>query len=128
VNSFGSELNQVWTTIIDNAIDAMGGQGRPSCAVPYREGCLRRRLRSQGQRPGDSGKGFGRNIFEPFFYYQKRFGQGTGLGLDTAARIVRKHRGQIQVKLKGPATRASRYGFRWRKHRPISRLAWLLRL
>jgi signal transduction histidine kinase len=94
VDSFGSELNQVWTNIIDNAIDAMGGQGTLRVRT-YRDAsdCVVVEI-------GDSGPGIPADIephiFEPFFT-TKGVGQGTGLGLDTVQRIVRRHRGTIQV-------------------------------
>jgi signal transduction histidine kinase len=93
VNSFGSELNQVWTNIIDNAIDAMSGQGTLRVRS-YRDGdCAVVEI-------GDSGPGIPADvqphIFEPFFT-TKGVGQGSGLGLDTVQRIVRKHQGSIQV-------------------------------
>ena len=93
VNSFGSELNQVWTNLIDNAIDAMKGQGE-LCLRTYREdGCVVVEI-------GDNGPGISAEIrphlFEPFFT-TKGVGEGTGLGLDTAQRIVKKHRGNIRV-------------------------------
>src|SRR5713226_2429056 len=101
VNSFGSELNQVWTNIIDNAIDAMGGKGELRVRI-YREAdCVVVEV-------GDNGPGIPPDIepriFEPFFT-TKGVGQGTGLGLDTVQRIVRKHRGQIQVNSKPGDTR-----------------------
>jgi len=93
VNSFGSELNQVWTNIIDNAIDAMHGQGTLRIRS-YRDGD------SAVVEIGDSGPGIPPDvqphIFEPFFT-TKGVGEGTGLGLDTVQRIVRKHQGSIQV-------------------------------
>ena len=93
VNSYGSELNQVWTNIIDNAVDAM-----------HVEGELRIRTFPEGDcvvvEIGDSGPGIPADIqpriFEPFFT-TKGVGEGTGLGLDTTLRIVRKHRGSINV-------------------------------
>jgi signal transduction histidine kinase len=96
VNSFGSELNQVWTNIIDNAIDAMGGKGQ-----------LRIRTYRQDTfvvvEIADSGPGIPPDIqphiFDPFFT-TKAVGQGTGLGLDTVQRIVKKHQGNIQVNSK----------------------------
>jgi signal transduction histidine kinase len=61
---------------------------------------------------GDNGPGIAANvlphIFEPFFT-TKGVGQGTGLGLDTASRIVRKHRGHIQVNSKPGDTRFQVY-------------------
>src|SRR6266581_249259 len=101
VNSFGSELNQVWTNIIDNAIDAMGNKGE-----------LRVRTFRDGNHVvveiADNGPGISpdiqSHIFEPFFT-TKGVGEGTGLGLDTAQRIVKKHRGNIQVTSKPGDTR-----------------------
>lgn len=101
VDSFGSELNQVWTNIIDNAIDAMNGKGTLRVRI-YREAdCVVVEV-------GDNGPGIPPDIephiFEPFFT-TKGVGQGTGLGLDTVQRIVRKHRGTIQVHSKPGDTR-----------------------
>jgi signal transduction histidine kinase len=93
VNSFGSELNQVWTNIIDNAIDAMGGKGELRVRTFRDDGCVVVEI-------GDNGPGISSDIkphiFEPFFT-TKGVGDGTGLGLDTVQRIVKKHRGSIQV-------------------------------
>jgi len=93
VNSFGSELNQVWTNIIDNAIDAMGGKGELRVRTYREDSCVVVEI-------GDNGPGIPTqvkaHIFEPFFT-TKAVGQGTGLGLDTVQRIVKKHRGNIQV-------------------------------
>ena len=93
VNSYGSELNQVLANIIDNAVDAMHG-----------EGVLRIKTFPEGDcavvEIADSGTGIPPDIqsriFEPFFT-TKGVGEGTGLGLDTTLRIVRKHRGSINV-------------------------------
>ena len=93
VDSFGSELNQVWTNIIDNAIDAMGGQGELRLRTYRDDTCVVVEI-------GDNGPGISpevqTHIFEPFFT-TKAVGEGTGLGLDTVQRIVKKHRGTIQV-------------------------------
>ena len=93
VDSFGSELNLVWTNLMQNALDAIAGKGE-----------LRvRTLREDHYvvvEIGDNGPGIApevrSHIFEPFFT-TKGVGEGTGLGLDTAQRIVRKHRGDIHV-------------------------------
>ena len=101
VNSFGSELNQVWTNIIDNAVDAMGGKGELRVRTYRDEDCVVVEI-------GDNGPGIPKDIqshiFEPFFT-TKRVGEGTGLGLDTSLRIVKKHRGNIQVNSKPGDTR-----------------------
>jgi signal transduction histidine kinase len=101
VNSFGSELNQVWTNIIDNAIDAMGGKGELRVRTYREDACVVVEI-------GDNGPGISPevkpHIFEPFFT-TKGVGQGTGLGLDTVQRLVKKHRGNIQVISKPGDTR-----------------------
>jgi signal transduction histidine kinase len=93
VNSFGSELNQVWTNLIDNAIDAMHGKGQLRVRTYREDACVVVEI-------GDNGPGIPEevqpHIFEPFFT-TKGVGEGTGLGLDTVQRIVKKHRGNIQV-------------------------------
>jgi signal transduction histidine kinase len=101
VDSFGSELNQVWTNIIDNAIDAMHGQGKLRVRTYRDDSCVVVEI-------GDNGPGIPADIqshiFEPFFT-TKAVGEGTGLGLDTVQRIVKKHRGSIQVTSKPGDTR-----------------------
>jgi signal transduction histidine kinase len=93
VNSFGSELNQVWTNIIDNAIDAMGGKGELRIRTYRDDTCVAVEIADNG--PGISPE-IVSHIFEPFFT-TKGVGEGTGLGLDTVQRIVKKHRGSINV-------------------------------
>jgi signal transduction histidine kinase len=101
VNSFGSELNQVWTNIIDNAIDAMQGQGELRIRTFRDDGCVVVEIADNGPGiPADVQA----HIFEPFFT-TKGVGEGTGLGLDTVQRIVRKHRGNINVNSKPGDTR-----------------------
>jgi signal transduction histidine kinase len=101
VNSFGSELNQVWTNLIDNAIDAMGGKGELRVRTYRDDSCVVVEI-------GDNGPGISPDvkphIFEPFFT-TKGVGQGTGLGLDTVQRIVKKHQGTIQVESQPGDTR-----------------------
>jgi len=101
VNSFGSELNQIWTNLIDNAIDAMGGKGELRVRTYRDDTCVVVEI-------GDNGPGISpevkAHIFEPFFT-TKGVGEGTGLGLDTVQRIVKKHRGTIQVTSKPGDTR-----------------------
>ena len=101
VNSFGSELNQVWTNIIDNAIDAMGGKGELRVRTYREDNCVVVEIADNG--PGILPE-IRSHIFEPFFT-TKGVGEGTGLGLDTVQRIVKKHRGNIQVSSKPGDTR-----------------------
>jgi signal transduction histidine kinase len=96
VNSFGSELNQVWTNLIDNAIDAMSGNGELLVRTYREDDCVVVEIADNG--PGISPE-VQPHIFEPFFT-TKGVGEGTGLGLDTVQRIVKKHRGNIQVRSK----------------------------
>jgi signal transduction histidine kinase len=101
VNSFGSELNQVWTNLIDNAIDAMHGKGELRVRTYRDDGCVVVEIGDNGPGiPGDVQP----HIFEPFFT-TKGVGEGTGLGLDTVQRIVKKHRGSVQVSSKPGDTR-----------------------
>jgi thioredoxin reductase (NADPH) len=101
VEASGSELNQVWTNLIDNAIDAMGPGGRLTLCT-----------RLQGERVcvevGDDGPGIPPDlrarIFDAFFT-TKPVGQGTGLGLDIAQRIVAGHRGELSVQSEPGDTR-----------------------
>ena len=93
IQAYGSELNQVWTNIIDNAIDAMEGQGE-----------IILRTRSAGDwitvEIEDNGAGIPEevqnNIFSPFFT-TKPVGKGTGLGLNISYNIIQKHNGEIKV-------------------------------
>jgi signal transduction histidine kinase len=101
VNSFGSELNQVWSNLIDNAIDAMGGKGELRVRTYRDDGCVVVEIADNG--PGISPE-IKSHIFEPFFT-TKGVGEGTGLGLDTVQRIVKKHRGNVQVDSKPGDTR-----------------------
>ena len=89
---YGSELNQVWTNLIDNAIDAMDGKGELTIRTRLENNCILVEVI-------DSGAGIPpeiqAQIFEPFFT-SKEMGKGTGLGLDIVRRIiVGKHKGNI---------------------------------
>ncbi len=101
VEAAGSELNQVWTNLIDNAIDAVGPDGE-----------ITLRTSKQGERVGvevaDNGPGIPQElqarIFDAFFT-TKPVGQGTGLGLDIAQRIVVRHHGELRLESKPGDTR-----------------------
>jgi signal transduction histidine kinase len=95
ISAYPGELNQVWTNLIDNAIDAMGGSGKLT-------------VRTRSDRDdrlmveiGDTGPGvpdeLRTRVFEPFFT-TKEIGKGTGLGLDIAWQIVvGRHGGEIRL-------------------------------
>jgi signal transduction histidine kinase len=101
VCAYGGELNQVWTNLIDNAIDAMKGSGELRIRT-WRE------LECVAVEIGDNGPGvpveIQSKIFDPFFT-TKPVGEGTGLGLDTVMRIVQKHHGRIELISKPGDTR-----------------------
>jgi signal transduction histidine kinase len=91
-----SELNQVWTNLIDNAIDAMESKDNPVLEIETRKD---REFIQTFVR--DNGAGIPEEvmsrIFDPF-YTTKEIGKGTGLGLDVVKTIINKHRGTIKVR------------------------------
>jgi signal transduction histidine kinase len=94
IEAYGSELNQVWTNLIDNAIDAIAGQGELTLRAFTAESVVTVEVIDDG--PGIPPE-IQPRIFEPF-YTTKAPGVGTGLGLHIAYNIVvHKHRGQLQV-------------------------------
>jgi signal transduction histidine kinase len=106
ISAYGSELNQVWTALIENALDALN-HGVPAdgpSSVGCKHGDLKLTCRLEAEmllvEIWDTGPGIPPElqdrIFEPFFT-TKPPGQGLGLGLDNAMRIVRKHRGHLSV-------------------------------
>ena len=103
ISCYPGDLNEVWTNIIHNAIQAMGGSGT-----------LTMRTRREGENMirveiGDDGPGIPNDIIERIFtpfFTTKPFGEGTGLGLDLARRIVvEKHHGDLRVQSKPGDTR-----------------------
>ena len=102
IPAFAGELNQVWTNLIDNAVDAMGGTGTLTITTRRDGDCVLVEF-------GDTGPGVPKEIrnriFEPFFT-TKPVGQGTGLGLDISYRIiVNKHHGDLRVESRPGDTR-----------------------
>jgi signal transduction histidine kinase len=91
---YAGELNQVWTNLIDNAVDAMDGHGRLTIRTAMDGERVRIEVCDTG--PGVP-EGLRQRIFEPFFT-TKPVGQGTGLGLDISYRIVvGRHGGDLTV-------------------------------
>lgn len=93
VQAYASELNQVWTNLIDNAIDALEPSGTIKIKV-YKE---REFVKVELE---DNGSGIPEDIlpqiFDPFFT-TKDIGKGTGLGLDIVQKIIQQHRADIKV-------------------------------
>ena len=93
VEANAGELTQVWTNLIDNALDAMGDKGTLRVRVTREGGSILVEI-------GDDGPGIApeieRKVFEPFFTTKKQ-GEGTGLGLDIVRGIVRRHHGGIRI-------------------------------
>lgn len=93
IDAYIGELNQVWTNLIDNAIDAIEKDGEVSITTT----CDKQTAYIHFI---DNGSGIPRNIqsriFDPFFT-TKKVGQGTGIGLDTVKRIIGRHHGEIKV-------------------------------
>ncbi|WP_433323732.1 ATP-binding protein [Spirillospora sp. CA-294931] len=91
---YAAELNQVWTNLIVNALDAMDGSGTLTVRTSRRGAHAAVEITDTG--PGIPEENLGR-IFTPFFT-TKPVGQGTGLGLDISWRIIAdRHQGDIQV-------------------------------
>ena len=96
ISAYGAELNQVWTALIENALDALASAPRARLKL-----VCRLEADMLLVEIWDNGRGIPPElqdrIFEPFFT-TKPPGHGLGLGLDNAMRIVRKHRGHLSVK------------------------------
>ncbi|MGO9488235.1 MAG: sensor histidine kinase [Solirubrobacteraceae bacterium] len=94
LQAYGAELNQVWTNLLDNAIDALGETGTITIAARRDGECVEIDVSDDG--PGIPGE-IRERVFDPFFT-TKEVGRGTGLGLDTTRRIVvDRHRGSLTV-------------------------------
>ena len=94
VCAYGSELNQVWTNLIDNALYAMAAQGILEIRTERDGNYVRIEVIDSGAGiPADVQS----RIFEPF-YTTKEMGQGSGLGLDAVSRIIHnRHKGMVKV-------------------------------
>jgi signal transduction histidine kinase len=100
ISAYASELNQVWTALIENALDAIEDHGRIVLKAKVSGDLLLVEVWDNG--PGIP-KEIQDRIFEPFFT-TKPPGRGLGLGLDVVMRIVRKHRGFVQLQSAPGAT------------------------
>jgi signal transduction histidine kinase len=93
IMAYGSELNQVWTNLIDNAADAMGDNGKLRIRTARENDFILVEIADNGPGIPPDVKS---RIFEPFFT-TKGVGDGTGLGLDFVYRIVTGMHGQVSV-------------------------------
>ena len=95
IEAMAGELNQVWTNLVDNAVDAMGGQGVLTVSArPEADGWVVVDVADTGTGMPDEVRA---HAFEPFFT-TKEVGKGTGLGLDISRRIVVEHHsGDIEI-------------------------------
>ncbi len=93
ISAYGSELNQVWTNLIDNAIDGMDGKGELTIRTGLENNCVLIEIIDNGAGIPPQIQS---RIFEPFFT-SKEVGKGSGLGLDISRRIiVQKHQGNLR--------------------------------
>jgi signal transduction histidine kinase len=98
INAMVGELNQVWTNLIDNALDAMEPAGRGELTIRTEKERDSAKISITDNGPGIPAE-IQPRIFEPFFT-TKEIGKGTGLGLDVVCRIVKQHHGSIRVQSK----------------------------
>lgn len=102
IEAYGSELNQVWTNIIDNAISAMDGQGEIQLTTSIKDQCIIVEIKDNGPGIPDE---IQQKVFDPFFT-TKAPGEGTGLGLNISHNIiVQKHQGHIDIDSRPGSTR-----------------------
>ncbi|MGU3503054.1 ATP-binding protein [Mycobacterium sp. C31M] len=94
IGCYPGDLNQVWTNIIDNALEAMRGTGRLTVRTEYLQDAM------VGVEFSDSGPGINDDvidhIFTPFFT-TKPVGEGSGLGRDLAWRLIDRHGGSVSA-------------------------------
>ncbi len=91
LQAFGSELNQAWSALIENSLDAMGDSGTLTLSARLQGKTILVEITDTGHGiPKESAD----RVFEPFFT-TKPFGKGLGLGLDTVQRVIQKHFGAV---------------------------------
>jgi len=102
IEAYASELNQVWTNLIDNAIDAMDGKGTLTLRTRWKDPWVVVEIEDDGPGIPEEDQTM---IFDPFFT-TKPVGEGTGLGLNISRNLItKKHRGHITVNSRPGCTR-----------------------
>jgi signal transduction histidine kinase len=91
LKAFGSELNQAWSALIENALDAMGESGTLTLSTKLQGATILVEISNTGPAIPDEYKD---RVFEPFFT-TKAFGTGLGLGLDIVQRVLQRHFGAV---------------------------------
>jgi signal transduction histidine kinase len=91
LKAFGSELNQVWSALVENSLDAMSGCGTLTLSTKLQGKTILVEITDTGQGIPEE---YANRVFEPFFT-TKPFGKGLGLGLDTVQRVIQKHFGAV---------------------------------
>ncbi len=100
IHALAAELNQVWTNLITNALDAMDGRGTLRLSTRLGRGAVIVDVADTGHGMSAETR---KHAFDPF-YTTKGVGEGTGLGLDISRRIVDRHRGDISIETEPGAT------------------------
>ncbi len=95
VNALSGELNQVWTNIVDNAIDAMEVNGKGQLKIKTERDREFVKVTISDNGPGIPEE-IKSKVFDPFFT-TKEIGKGTGLGLDVVMRIIQQHNGSVKL-------------------------------
>ncbi len=93
IQALAGELNQLWTRLVDNALDAMGDTGTLRVRTRWERGAVVVEVADTGPGMSEETRA---HAFDPFFT-TKGVGQGTGLGLDISRRVVQRHRGEIGI-------------------------------
>ena len=100
IKGYPGELNQIWTNILDNAIDAMDKDGLLSLKVVRERNYIAVSISDNGPGIPDE---IINQIFDPFFT-TKGVGKGTGMGLEVVRKMIEHHKGRIEVQSKPGAT------------------------
>lgn len=95
INIMPGEMNQVWTNLIDNALDAMEVNGKGTLTITTRKDRDHVEVTIADNGPGIP-EDIQSSIFDPFFT-TKEMGKGTGMGLETVQKIIRQHNGSIKM-------------------------------